>query len=112
MMAEDVVFILMATGQEYRGCEGVSQMSEYFYRDAFDAWAESSKLIVADGIAVFEGDFVGEHIGEFAGIPATNKSVRVPLCMVNDLENDEIKRGRIYFEMPILVQQLGLETAS
>jgi hypothetical protein len=32
--------------------------------------------------------------------------------VVYDLENDEIKRGRIYFEMPVLVQQLGLETAS
>jgi len=112
MMAEDVVFTLMATGQEYRGREGVSQMFEYFYRDAFDARAESSKLIVPDEIAVFEGDFVGEHIGEFAGIPATNKSVRVPLCVVYNLGNDEIKRGRIYFEMPVLVQQLGLETAS
>jgi steroid delta-isomerase-like uncharacterized protein len=109
---EDIVFTLMATGQEYRGREGVSQMFEYFYRDAFDARAESSKLVVADGIAVFEGDFVGEHIGEFAGIPATNKPVRVPLCVVYDLENDEIKRGRIYFEMPVLVHQLGLETAS
>ena len=111
-MSEDVVFTLMANGQEYRGREGVSQMFEYFYRDAFDARAESSKLVVADGIAVFEGDFVGEHIGEFAGIPATNRPVRVPLCVVYDLENDEIKRGRIYFEMPVLVQQLGLETAS
>jgi hypothetical protein len=35
-MAEDVVFTLMATGQEYRGREGVSRMFEYFYRDAFD----------------------------------------------------------------------------
>ena len=36
VMAEDVVFTLMATGQEYRGREGVSRMFEYFYRDAFD----------------------------------------------------------------------------
>jgi hypothetical protein len=31
-----------------------------------------------------KGDFVGKHIGEFAGIPATGKDVRVPLCVVYD----------------------------
>ena len=33
---------------------------------------------------------------------------RVPICVVYDLENDRIKRGRVYFEMPILMQQLGV----
>jgi predicted ester cyclase len=59
-----------------------------------------------------EGDFVGKHIGEFAGIPATGKDVRVPICVVYDLENDQIKRGRVYFEMPALMQQLGLSPAA
>ncbi len=55
-----------------------------------------------------EGDFVGKHIGEFAGIPATGKDVCVPLCVVYDLVNDQIKQGRVYFEMPALLQQLGI----
>ena len=58
------------------------------------------------------GDLVGKHIGEFAGIPATNKLVRVPLCVVYDLERDKIKRGRVYFEMPVLFQQLGVGMGS
>ena len=29
-------------------------------------------------------------------------------CVVYDLENDLIKRGRVYFEMPALLQQLGV----
>jgi steroid delta-isomerase-like uncharacterized protein len=110
MMAEDVVFTVMATGQAHRGRDGVLQMLNYFYHIAFEAGAESSNLIFADGQAVWEGDFVGKHIGEFAGVPATGKQVRVPLCVVYDLENDQIKRGRIYFEMPVLFQQLQGET--
>jgi predicted ester cyclase len=51
---------------------------------------------------------VGKHIGEFAGIPATGKDFRVPLCVVYDLDNDLIKRARIYFELPVLFQQLGV----
>ena len=110
MMADDVVFTVMATGQEHQSPEGILQMLNYFYHVAFDATAETKNTIFADGKAVVEGDFVGRHIGEFAGIPATNKDVRVPICIIYDLESDLIKRGRIYFEMPVLFQQLGVSS--
>lgn len=108
VMAEDVVFTIMATGQEHHGRDGVLGMLNYFYHIAFDAMATSRVMLFGEQNAVVEGDFVGKHIGEFAGIPATGKDVRVPLCVVYDLENDEIKRGRVYFEMPALMQQLGI----
>ena len=110
MMADDVVFTNMATGDEHRGPDGVSEMLQYVYHTAFDARAESRNMIFADGKAVLEADFTGRHIGEFAGIPATNKEVRVPLCVVYDLENDQIKRGRVYFEIPALMQQIGIQS--
>jgi len=108
MMAPDVVFRIMATGQEHRGPEGVAQMLQYFYHIAFDATAEARNLIVSDGKAVWEGDFVGKHIGEFMGIPATNKNVRVPLCVVYDVVDDKITAGRVYLEAPALMAQLGV----
>jgi len=109
MMAEDVVFTIMATGQENHGREGVLEMLNYFYHIAFDANAKTRVMLFVEENAMIEGDFVGKHIGEFAGIPATGKDVRVPLCVVYDLENDLIKRGRVYFEMPALMQQLGIQ---
>ncbi|MBI5033755.1 MAG: ester cyclase [Chloroflexi bacterium] len=107
MMADDVVFTIMATGQAHRGRNGVMGMLNYFYHIAFDATAETQNVIFAEQQAMVEGDFVGKHIGEFAGIPATQKQVRVPIAVTYDLENDRIKRGRVYFEMPALLQQLG-----
>jgi steroid delta-isomerase-like uncharacterized protein len=107
VMAEDVVFTIMATGQEYKTPEGVHGMLVYFYQIAFNASAEKSNIFFADGKALWEGTFIGTHIGEFAGVPATGKDVRVPLCVVYDLENDRIVRGRVYFEMPVLMAQLG-----
>ena len=109
ILADDVMFTIMATGQEHLGPEAVLQMLRYFYHIAFEATAETRNMIIADGRAVLEADFVGKHIGEFAGIPATNQQVRVPLCVVYDVENDQIKRGRVYFETPALLQQLGVE---
>jgi steroid delta-isomerase-like uncharacterized protein len=110
MMAEDVVFTIMATGQEHHGCDGVLAMLNYFYHIAFDASATTRTVLFGENNALAEGVFVGKHIGEFAGIPATGKDVSVPLCVIYDLENDRIKHGRVYFEMPMLMQQLGVST--
>lgn len=108
MMAEDVVFTLMADGSETHGPEGVLQMLHYFYHIAFEAQAEIVNEIISDGKAVVEGYVVGKHIGEFAGIPATGKDFRVPICIVYDVQDEQIKRARIYFEIPALIAQLGV----
>jgi predicted ester cyclase len=50
---------------------------------------------------------VGTHVGAFAGIEATGRQVRVPLCVVYDLEEGRIVRGRVYLEIPVLMKQLG-----
>ena len=107
IMADDVVFTHMASGDEHRGPEAVRGMLDYMYRQAFDARAEFRSRICTADQAVVEGEFVGRHIGEFAGIPPTGRSVRVPLCVVYDLESDRIKRARVYIEMPVLLRQLA-----
>ena len=108
MMADDVVFRDMNSGNEAHGPQGVMQLLNYFYHIAFDATAETTNTIFADGQAVVEGYFVGKHIGDFAGIPPTNKDVRVPLCVIYDLENDQITEARIYLATTVLMQQLGV----
>jgi steroid delta-isomerase-like uncharacterized protein len=107
MMADDVVFTSMATGDEHRGVEALRNMLHFIYHVAFEATAEVKHLIVADQQAVLEATFVGKHIGEFNGVAATGKQVRVPLCVVYDLEHDRIKRGRVYLEVPALMRQLA-----
>jgi len=109
MMADDVVFTHMATGDEHRGPDGVRRMLDYMYRQAFDATAEIRSRIFGESQAVLEAEFVGRHIGEFAGIPGTGRAVRVPFCVVYDLEAGRITRGRVYFEMPVLMRQLGVD---
>ena len=109
MMADDVIFTIMATGQEQHGTAAVLGMMNYLYHVAFEATFSSSKLLFGEGNAVAEGHFVGKHIGEFNGIPATGKDVRVPICLVYDLTDDKITQCRVYFETPALLQQLGIQ---
>jgi steroid delta-isomerase-like uncharacterized protein len=111
VLDDDVVFTSMNTAEEDRGPESVLQSLNYIYHVAFDARFELTNLIVDGGIGAAEADFVGEHIGEFAGIPPTHKQVRVPLCVVYEVEDDKIKRARIYFEMPAMFEQLGVEAS-
>jgi steroid delta-isomerase-like uncharacterized protein len=107
MLADDVVYTVMATGQEARGRQAVLELLETFYQGAFEATAEPRTIIITDGRAAGEWDFVGKHTGEFAGVPATGKEVHVPLCVVYELENDLIKTAHIYFEIPAFLQQVG-----
>ena len=108
MLAEDVIFTTMADGKETRGREAVLGMMNYLYHIAFDASAIGRVMLFGESNAMLEGNFVGKHIGEFNGIPATGKEVNVPMCIVYDLVNDQIKSARIYFEIPALLQQLGV----
>ena len=106
-VAEDAVFKHLGTGDEYKGREAIAGMLQYMYHVAFDAKAEVTNKIITEKKAMFEGVFRGKHIGEFAGLPATNKDVNVPICVVYDLEDGLIKKGRIYFLGDVLMQQLS-----
>jgi steroid delta-isomerase-like uncharacterized protein len=111
MMAADVVFTSMATGDQHHGPAEVKRMLEHIYHVAFEARAETRSRLFGEDQAMLEADFVGTHIGEFAGVPATGRTVRVPLCVVYDLEEGRIVRARVYLELPVLLRQLRGEAA-
>ncbi|HET9604613.1 MAG TPA: ester cyclase [Gemmatimonadales bacterium] len=106
VLADDMVYANMATGEEHRGREAARAMLQHIYHVAFDAHAELRTLVCDAQHAVLEATFVGRHIGEFAGVPATNKNVRVPFCVVYDVAGDRISRARIYFEVPAFLAQV------
>ena len=105
-VAEDAVFTTMNTGEETRGREDVGQMLNYFYHVAFDAKAEITNKIITEKKALLEFNFVGKHIGEFAGMQPTNKAVNVPTCISYDLEDGLIKKARIYMLGDVMMKQL------
>jgi steroid delta-isomerase-like uncharacterized protein len=106
VLADDMVYTNMATGEEHKGREAARAMLQYIYHGAFDAHAELRNLLCDGQHALLEATFVGRHIGEFAGVPATGKNVRVPFCVVYDVADDKIRRARIYFEVPAFLAQV------
>jgi steroid delta-isomerase-like uncharacterized protein len=108
-LSEDVVYTIMGTGEEARGRKAVAEMQRRFYSEAFTATARRINLIIGENGAMLEARVVGTHTGEYAGVPATGKAIDVPLCVVYDIEGQFITRGRVYFELPVFLAQVGAE---
>ena len=80
-IAEDAVFHDMASGQVTKGRQAIIEMIDYMYHRAFEAEFDPIHTQVSNGSATAEGVFAGRHVGEFMGIPATQKLVEVPLAI-------------------------------
>ncbi len=110
--SEDVIVSLVGTDQGAEGPDGAEGWIDYLHKVAFEASPELKGMIVADGQAAAEFDFVGKHVGEFGGMSATSRDVRVPYSAVYDLEGEKIRAVRIYLSMELLMQQLGSTPSS
>jgi len=106
-LTEDAVFTDMSSGQSWEGREAIGGMLDAMYHQMFDARADVKNLIVDDEHAVLEAMFVGRHTGEFAGVPATNKDVSVPLAVVYDFRDGRISAGRVFWTVPVFLAQVG-----
>lgn len=104
---EDVTIDIVGSGQTGQGRVAVEGMIRYVHEQAFDARAENIRLVVDGRGAGLEADFVGRHIGEFAGIAPTGRDVRVPYSVHYDLDHGRIKALRIYGLAAELIQQLA-----
>lgn len=108
MMADDVVFTEMTTGEQYTGPDGVLAMLHYIYNEAFDATADVKHVCYGAGSATLEADFVGTQKAEFAGIPNTGMEVRAPLCVTYRCADGKITHGYIY---SLLVPKMMMQMA-
>lgn len=105
--ADDVVWTTMETGDQVRGREAVRDFIIALHSQLFDASPELVNTTFADGVAGLEAVFVGTHVAEFAGVPATGAAVRMPYAMFYDVADGAIVALRAYFPMTAMVQQLA-----
>ena len=105
--AEEIRFEVVGTGQQAQGAESVEQAIRFLHEVAFDARPEIANVLVDDNAAAAEATFVGRHIGEFAGIGATGRAVRVPYAVFYELDAGTITALRLYMPMDQLLAQIG-----
>jgi steroid delta-isomerase-like uncharacterized protein len=103
---DEVTWTTVGAGQELQGRQPVRDFLMWMHTQAFDAHPKVKTLVVGDGQAALEADFVGTHTGEFLGMAPTGKSVQVPYCVIYDLHDDKITALRAYIPMDLLTRQL------
>jgi steroid delta-isomerase-like uncharacterized protein len=104
--ADDVRWTTMETGDQVSGRDAVRDFIVALHRELFDASPEVGNVTTADGVAAIEAVFVGRHIAEFAGVPATGAAVRLPYSVSYDISGGKIDALRAYFPILALVQRL------
>jgi steroid delta-isomerase-like uncharacterized protein len=108
---DDVVWTTMETGDRVQGREAVRDFIIALHQRAFDAAPELVHVAFADDVAALEAVFIGKHIAEFAGVPATGATVRLPYSVFYGVANGRIAALRAYFPVMALSRQLA-EAAS
>ena len=97
---------MLPTGEVIRGRDAIAKHLDNFYHGSFTAHAEVVSSIFDENKGLLEALVIGKHTGEFGGIPATGKDIRVPLAVSYELENGLIKRARIYLMANVLFDQI------
>jgi steroid delta-isomerase-like uncharacterized protein len=105
--ADDVVVEIEWSDQRVQGAEAAEQAIRYLHEVAFDAQPELTGVLVDGDRGAAEAVFAGTHIGEFAGVPATGKAIRVPYSVFYDFEGGAISALRIYMPLSEVLGQIG-----
>ena len=73
-----------------------------------DAHWEVPGLHHADQAVIGEARMTGTHNGSFAGIPATGRSVDVPMAAIFEFEEDRLVCEKVYMDVATILSQIGV----
>jgi steroid delta-isomerase-like uncharacterized protein len=106
-LADDVTLVFMGADRRVQGRDAVRQLITFIHEVAFRTAIEV-KSVLCDGTrAAIEAEFVGTHIAEFEGVPASHRDVRLPYAVSYDVEDGLITSLRLYFALDELLRQIG-----
>jgi steroid delta-isomerase-like uncharacterized protein len=105
-LAAEAVWTTMETGEVIQGRDAVREFIVAVHTVAFQARPEIRALHVCDDAAVLEAVFTGTHTGDFLGVPATGRQVRLPYTVVYRVADGQIAELRAYVSMAALHAQV------
>jgi steroid delta-isomerase-like uncharacterized protein len=98
-----------AWGEHYEGGNGVRQFYEQLMKALPDLEIEVVRRHVTDDAVLLEVMIRGTHLGEWRGLPATERRVELPLCGVYTFDaEDRLAGERIYYDRGTVLRQLGV----
>jgi steroid delta-isomerase-like uncharacterized protein len=107
-LCDEPVYTIMATGEEFRGKEGVASFYTGLFEGVPDATFDLISSFVSENGVMEESVLKGTQQGELFGLAPTNKSFSLPLIIVFPIKNGQILGERLYFDIATLMNQLGI----
>jgi steroid delta-isomerase-like uncharacterized protein len=108
----EVEIVNVATGDTYRGPNGIRQFFAYWTTAFPDAVTLTNATIADKDDTVVEFLGRGTHLGPLSGpdgtLEPTGRSVSLEFVAVHRLRNAKITRLRLYFDFATLLRQLGM----
>jgi steroid delta-isomerase-like uncharacterized protein len=107
-LTPEPLYVIMATGQEYRGREGVASFYLGLFESMPDVTFDLQEIFIGESGVVEESVMVGTHTGNLFGLPPTGRPIHLPLTIVFPMRDGAILGERLYFDMDSLQRQLRL----
>jgi len=112
LCSPDAEFMNVATGETFRGPEGVRQFLQGWATAFPDSKVETTAVVADEHGAAMEFIGRGTHTGPLASpagdIPPTGKRVETPFAQMLTFREGKITRAKLYFDISTMLRQLGL----
>lgn len=116
LTSPDVELVTVPTGQTFQGHAGAREFIDGWATAFPDSRIETGLVIANDAAVGMEWTGRGTHDGPLvtpAGtIPPTGQSVELAFTQFLEFEDGLIVRGRLYFDLASMLQQLGVVAAA
>lgn len=108
-LAEDVVLADYGQARVYHGYVATRAMlSAYFGAGWANGRVAYDTMLCNEAVFVLAGVLNGRQQSPFSGIPTTNRSIALPICIVCQTNAAYIQHIALYYDAGTLLRQLGL----
>jgi hypothetical protein len=108
--ATQLVHELLAKGEANGGVEGLEGTPPIFLEGLSNYHVTVTGQFNQGGTVVSRWTVHGDHTGEILGAPPTWQEIRVSGAMVLEIGQDGFERGWIFWDLPGLMERLGLQS--
>lgn len=100
---------VVADGELFDGPDRVNTFLSENHRAFPDFEFVPTRVSPTTDAVLVEGRFVGTHLGNWRGLPATGRKVDFAMCLIFEFDGQNMVNEKLYFDLSSPLRQLGVE---
>jgi steroid delta-isomerase-like uncharacterized protein len=97
---------VLPMGIVHDGKEAVGELLSGIFKGFPNFTVDVDKTYHSEEAVILEVRMKGTHLGDWAGLKATGRSMDVPVVCIFEFDGDRLTCEKVYFDMSTLVNQL------